>query len=108
VRRDAAKERAYQLVARRPLPASVIRAPRSPGAAWSLADRALQAGGPDLSHDAFSLGALRELGVALCRGSASLGRSGLYALDKNLTPADAGARGPRTLQKQKKGQSKKS
>jgi hypothetical protein len=44
----------------------------------SLADHAVQAGGPGLSQDAFISGALRELGVALCRGNASLGRSGLY------------------------------
>jgi hypothetical protein len=35
-----------------------------------------------LSRDAFISGALRELGVALCRGNASLGRSGLYALTR--------------------------
>jgi hypothetical protein len=31
---------------------------------------------------AFFSGALREVGVALCRGNASLGRSGLYALTR--------------------------
>jgi hypothetical protein len=35
-----------------------------------------------LSRDAFISGALRELSVALCRGNASLGRSGLYALPR--------------------------
>jgi hypothetical protein len=33
-----------------------------------------------LSRDAFISGALRELGVALCRGNASLGRSSVYNL----------------------------
>jgi hypothetical protein len=47
-----------------------------------LADHAVQAGGPGLSRDAFVWGALRELDVALCRGNASLGRSGLYALTR--------------------------
>jgi hypothetical protein len=37
---------------------------------------AVQAGGPDLSRAAFISGALRELSVALCRGNASLCRSG--------------------------------
>jgi hypothetical protein len=36
----------------------------------SLADVAVQAGGPGLSLQAFILGALREASVALCRGSA--------------------------------------
>jgi hypothetical protein len=48
----------------------------------SLADHAVQAGGPGLSRDPFISGALRELGVAICRGNVSLGRSGLYALDR--------------------------
>jgi hypothetical protein len=43
----------------------------------SLADHAVQAGGPGLYRDAFISGALRKLGVALCCGNASLGRSGL-------------------------------
>jgi hypothetical protein len=43
-----------------------------------LADQAVQAGGPGLSRAAFILGALRELSVALCRGNASLCRSGAY------------------------------
>jgi hypothetical protein len=42
-----------------------------------LADQAVQAGGSGLSRAAFISGALRELGVALCRGNASLGLSGL-------------------------------
>jgi hypothetical protein len=46
----------------------------------SLADHAVQAGGPGLTRGAFISGALRELGVAMCRGSASLGQSSLYAL----------------------------
>jgi hypothetical protein len=48
----------------------------------SLVDHAVQAGGPGLSRDAFVLGALRELGTAMCRGNASLVRSGLYALTR--------------------------
>jgi hypothetical protein len=48
----------------------------------SLADHAVQAGGPNLSRDAFILGVLRELEVALCRGNASLGWSGLNALTR--------------------------
>jgi hypothetical protein len=43
-----------------------------------LADQAVQAGGPGLSQVAFISGALRELIVALCRGNASLCRSGAY------------------------------
>jgi hypothetical protein len=43
-----------------------------------LADQAVQAGGPGLSRAAFISGALRELSVALCRGNASLCRSGAY------------------------------
>jgi hypothetical protein len=43
-----------------------------------LTDQAVQAGGPGLSRAAFISGALRELGVALCRGNASLCRSGAY------------------------------
>jgi hypothetical protein len=43
-----------------------------------LADQAVQAGGPGLSRAAFISGALRELSVALCRGNASLSRSGAY------------------------------
>jgi hypothetical protein len=48
----------------------------------SLADHAVQAGGPGLSRAAFISGAPRELGVALCRVNASLGRSGLYHLTR--------------------------
>jgi hypothetical protein len=43
-----------------------------------LADQAVQAGGPGLSRAAFISGALRERSVALCRGNASLCRSGAY------------------------------
>jgi hypothetical protein len=43
-------------------------------------DQTVQAGGPGLSRAAFMSESLRELGAALCRGNASLGRSGLYAL----------------------------
>jgi hypothetical protein len=38
----------------------------------------VQAGGPGLSRAAFISGVLRELSVALCRGNASLCRSGAY------------------------------
>jgi hypothetical protein len=41
-----------------------------------LAAQAVQGGGPGLSRAAFISGALRELSVALCRGNASLCRSG--------------------------------
>jgi hypothetical protein len=53
-----------------------------PALSWlrSLADHVVQAGGPGLSRDGFILGALRKLGVAMCHGNASLGRSGLYVL----------------------------
>jgi hypothetical protein len=44
----------------------------------NLADQVVQAGGPGLSRAAFISGALRELSVALCRGNASLCRSGAY------------------------------
>jgi hypothetical protein len=43
-----------------------------------LAAQAVQAGGPGLSRAAFISGALRELSVPLCRGNASLCRSGAY------------------------------
>jgi hypothetical protein len=82
-RRDAAKERAYQGVSSGlpfvtlsvesfgRLGAPALSLPRS------LAYNAVQAGGPGLSRDAFISGALRELGVDMCRGNASLGRPGL-------------------------------
>jgi hypothetical protein len=62
----------------------VIWAPPCPALSLfrSLADHAKQAGGPGLSQNAFILGALRELGIAMCRGCASLGRSGLHALTR--------------------------
>jgi hypothetical protein len=47
-----------------------------------LADQAVQAGGPGLSRAAFISGALRELSVALCRGNASLCRSGAYVVTR--------------------------
>jgi hypothetical protein len=43
-----------------------------------LADQAVQAGRPGLSRAPFILRALQELSVALCRGNASLCRSGAY------------------------------
>jgi hypothetical protein len=48
----------------------------------SLADHAVQVGGPGLSRNPFISGALRELGVTLCRSNASLVRSGLCALTR--------------------------
>jgi hypothetical protein len=48
----------------------------------ALADHAVQTGGPGLSQDVFISGALRELGIALCRGNACLGRSSLYNLTR--------------------------
>jgi hypothetical protein len=48
----------------------------------SLADYAAQAGMPGFSHETFISEALRELGVALCHGNASLVRSGLCALTR--------------------------
>jgi hypothetical protein len=48
----------------------------------SLADHAVKARNPGLSQDDFISGALRELGVALCRGNASLDLSGLYNLTR--------------------------
>jgi hypothetical protein len=50
----------------------------------SLADHVVQAGSPGLCPDALISGALRDLGVALCRGNASLDQSGLYALSLRL------------------------
>jgi urea transporter len=50
----------------------------------SLADHAVQAGGPGLSRAALVSGALRELGVTPCHGNASLRRSGLYNLTRCL------------------------
>jgi hypothetical protein len=62
----------------------VVWAPQGPALSLlrSLADDTVQAGGPGLSRDAFISGVPRELCVALCRGNASLGRSGLYALTR--------------------------
>jgi hypothetical protein len=61
----------------------------------SLADHAVQAGGPGLSRDAVILGALRELGVALCHGNASLARSSLYDLTRVSGPHCAASVVPR-------------
>jgi hypothetical protein len=47
-----------------------------------LADQAVQAGAPGLSRAAFISGTLRELSVALCRGNASLCRSGAYVVTR--------------------------
>jgi hypothetical protein len=57
-----------------------------------LADQAVQAGGPGLSWAAFISGALRELSVALCRGNASLSRSGAYVVTR--AAGQAPMRGP--------------
>jgi hypothetical protein len=82
--RDASKRRAYrQVYSALPfVPMSVESFGRLGAPALmllgDLADQAVQAGGPGLSPAAFILGALRELSVALCRGKASLYRSGAY------------------------------
>jgi hypothetical protein len=87
-RRDAPKERAYRRVSSGLpfVPLSVESFGRLGAPALSLlcslADHAVQVGGSGLSRDAFNSGALRELGVALCRGNASLDRSGLYNLTR--------------------------
>jgi hypothetical protein len=47
-----------------------------------LADQAVRAGGPGLSRAVFISEALWELNVALCRGSASLCRSGAYVMTR--------------------------
>jgi hypothetical protein len=88
VHRDAAKERAYRCVSSGlpfvPLSVESFGRLGSPALSLprSLADHAVQAGGPGLSRVAFISGALWELGVAPCRGNASLGRSGLYSLTR--------------------------
>jgi hypothetical protein len=83
--RDASKWRAYlQVSSALPfVPMSVesfgrLGAPAVTKLLGDLADQAVQAGGPGLSRAAFTSGVLRELSVALCRGNASLCRSGAY------------------------------
>jgi hypothetical protein len=82
--RDASKRRAYwQVSSALPfVPISVESFGRLGAPALTLlgdlAAQAVQAGGPGLSRAAFIAEALRELGVALCRGNASLYRSGAY------------------------------
>jgi hypothetical protein len=83
--RDDSKRRAYrQMSSALPfMPMSVgffgrLRAP-SLALLGDLADQAVQAGGPGLSRAAFISGELRELSNTLCRGNASLCRSGAYA-----------------------------
>jgi hypothetical protein len=82
--RDASKRRAYRQVSSALpfVPMSVESFGRLGAPALTLltdlADQAVQAGGPGLSRAAFISGALRELSVALCRGSASLCRLGAY------------------------------
>jgi hypothetical protein len=62
-----------------------------------LADQAVQAGGPGLSRAAFISGALRELGVALCRSNASMYRCrGRVRRDACLWP-DSDALSPPAL-----------
>jgi hypothetical protein len=95
--RDAAKERAYRRVFSGlsfvPLSEESFRRLKAPELSLlcSFADHAVEAEGPGLSRDAFISGALQELGVALCRDNASLGRSGLYALTQ--VPGRAPLRG---------------
>jgi hypothetical protein len=74
-------------VVRPPLRASVggvVRTPRGSRAvvASFLGGPRVQAGGLGLSRDTFIAETLSELGVALCRGNTSLGRSGLYTLTR--------------------------
>jgi hypothetical protein len=82
--RDASKRRAYRQVSSALpfVPMSVESFGRLGAPALTLlgdlADQAVQAGGPGLSRAVFISGALRELSVALCRGNASLCRSGAY------------------------------
>jgi hypothetical protein len=82
--RDASKRRAYQQVspALPFVPMSVESFERLRASALTLladlAEQAVQAGGPGLSLAAFISGAHRELSIALCRGNASLFRSGAY------------------------------
>jgi hypothetical protein len=84
--RDAAKERANQLVSSGlpfvPLSVETFGRLGAPALSLlrSLADHAVQAGGPGLSRGAFIPRELQELGIAMCQGYASLGRSGLHAL----------------------------
>jgi hypothetical protein len=79
---DASKRRAYRQVsyALPFVPMSVESFGRLGAPALTLlgdlADQAVQAGGPGLSWAAFISETLRELSVALCRGNASLCRSG--------------------------------
>jgi hypothetical protein len=82
--RDASKRRAYRQVSSALpfVPMSVEFFGRLGAPALTLlgdlAAQAVQAGRPGLSRAAFISGALRELSVALCRGNASLCRSGAY------------------------------
>jgi hypothetical protein len=86
--RDASKRRAYRQVssALAFVPMSVGSFGRLGAPALTLlrdlADQAVQAGEPGLSRAAFISGALRELTVALCRGNASLCRSGAYVVTR--------------------------
>jgi hypothetical protein len=82
--RDASKRLAYRQVSSALpfVPMSVESLGRLGAPALTLlgdlADQAVQAGGLGLSQAALISGALRELSVALCRGNASLCRSGVY------------------------------
>jgi hypothetical protein len=90
--RDASKRHAYRQVSSAlPFVPMLVQFFRRPGApALTLpGDLAVQAGGPGLSEAAFILGALWELSVALCRGSASLCQSNVCVASEPL----AGPRG---------------
>jgi hypothetical protein len=82
--RDASKRRAYRQVSSAlpfvPMSDESFGRLGAPALTLlgDLADQAVQAGGPGLSRAAFISGALREPNVALCRGNASLCRSGAY------------------------------
>jgi hypothetical protein len=82
--RDASKRRAYRQVSSTlhfvPTSAEFFGRLGAPALTLlrDLADQAVQAGRPGLSRVAFISRALRELSVALCRGNASLCRSGAY------------------------------
>jgi hypothetical protein len=91
--RDASKRRAYRQVSSALpfVPMSVESFGRLGAPALTLlgdlADQAVQAGGLGLSRAAFISGALWELSVALCRGNASLCRSGATNTSRRVPPA---------------------
>jgi hypothetical protein len=69
---DTSKQRAYRQVSSALpfVPMSIESFGRLGAPALMLLGELVQAGGPGLSRAAFILGALRELGVAVCWGSA--------------------------------------